>query len=357
MKCKSLGVSVSTLMLLAVQPSTTAVSASQVAGTNKESLPTILIAVDCSPSIADDTGEVRRHWRIVGDILRKNDVNAQVGIIKFASRWEEVFAGEAKDLPTNLGFAIQQRSRSDIREAVRGILAARHKLTPTRKNKTIGFIISDFWHQDEPITQKKIAGVAEIDSVYLRVIGYATHRIVDLFPQNCRAVSEQEMAAVLEAFVKQQADAPSRPVIPLLMLIVMVALVTVLIIRMRRRREFAIDKKGEGVVERPLPIRIESQFEHKHLVNVFDLNSSSVSVGVNGEVRLPEFTGTSILLCRGKNNHIDIINAGETVFYLDGRVLRPGNQLKSRKSGVIEIPYQRDGKKAKATIRFAGMIK
>ena len=61
---------------------------------------------------------------------------------------------------------------------------------------------------------------------------------------------------------------------------------------------------------------------------MFDLNEKPVSLGTNGEVELREFERSSIILCKGKNKGLEVVNAGQTVFTVRGKMLGPGKRIR-----------------------------
>ena len=326
---------------------------------HKESNPLILIAIDNSNSMTDDLEDLRRNWSTIVHTLCNDENNIKVGIITFTLGWDEMFTGSAENIPKDLMANIKYNNGSDLSKAIEGLLATKRKLSPQGENHTVACIISDFWQDSGTYPTKKVlSSLTEIDSVYLRIIGDAPNRFANL-SQNSRQVSEQELSMVFQKMLDHPIDRSKNIVFPISTISILVALIIIatvnLISRYKRKRQRSIvtEKVDNDALPEKCTIQIESLIDGKHLIYLFDLNKGPVTVGVHGDIKINIFTSTSILLSKDVNNYISILNAGQTVFSVENKTIRPGKKVKSLKSGQIQIPYEEAGEKKKVELRLA----
>ena len=338
------------------------ITASFTSDINHNTQAILFIAIDCSPSIKDDIEYVRKNWDIITDILKSSNTNLQVGIIEFASSWKLKYAGTAKELPDNYQFNTWHKSGSDFQAAIEGILEANNKLDSSGKTPKIGIIISDFWQQHNTLKKNTLKRFTEIDSVYLCIVGNAPQRIVQYFPSNCRVVAGKQMAAAVSLFLKQHTknnfldDILKRPLIVLILVIIFIVVV-IIVIRNTRKGNLEIEKIGKETEEHKYLIRIQCHYEHNNTFKIFDLNEHPVTVAVDGDIKLPDFKRTSITLLGKNGKQLNVINSGETSFYLNNKTIKPGKQCSTKYDGIIKIPYQKNDKQQQVVIKFSGINK
>ena len=326
------------------------------------SYPVILMAIDSSPSIKDDIEDVQKNWQIISTILKSSNNNLQVGIIEFASSWKLKYMGTAKGLPDNYQFSTWHKSGSDFQASIEGILEASSRLDSSGKTPKIGILLSDFWQQRNSLKKGALNKLTEIDSVYLCVVGDAPQRIVQYFPSNCKVVTGKQLAAAINLFLKQQ---PKNNVLdyilkrPQYVLLLVIFFVVVLIIFLRnvRKVNMEIERIGKETEELKSLIRIQCQYDNNNIFKIYDLNKHPVTVAVDGDIKLPDFKRTSITLLGIDNKRLNVINSGETAFYLNNETIKPGKQNKTKYEGIIKIPYQKNGQQQQVVIKFSGIKK
>ena len=340
--------------------SVSSVSASQ---EELESNTLFLIARDISPSMSDDIDEMEENLAILSRYLKDMLLGSEIAVIDFSTWWEEKFVGNVRLMPSPLAYEIGPDSQSAINEAVRGLSTIRMRLDPLQEKFSVGFLFSDFWHQDGILEPQMFQDLALFDQVFLVPVGFAEDPMdFSLFPVNCQVSSTKDVIMALKTMAPDEKLSPNPRLMNyfiLASLLLVVCSTAYLLIRSTiiKRRKMPVETiLSNNTAKRShslLRLRVKGRGPVSNYS--FDLDEKQIiSIGRRCDLSLENFNNTRLYITRAEEEGLMVTNDGENVVMLNGQQLSPGKSKRTKPIGTIQVPYIKDGIREQAVINFMG---